>query len=378
MHRLQRTEGGSNLKQVLSGYPEWRRLLTSSERQLLLENAERLRHARLGTAVITGSPSFVQDPIWEHLEAVVQKRTPQGHPAAFYVYSDGDLFVLALGNKFHDPMPPPVFDKEQTVFIRGIGHNDYFLDTPMGLGLVADLLRDQRLSEDTSQALAEHNGDWFTVRPSGSDRAVLVRRLQPSLWVSTLSFPLPVEDPEHTVEDALQRVRSIRKTPHRPPRILLYGERGFLLDALTEHFRARKAEVICRYGPVDRDAPEVATRLALSLGADVALIVPSAASSPSEIKGASSSCSPFSLSSSSSVPGPGDPGRFDENHSLYTLEEAIARGWVTCSGAATVQSDGFRGILRLRQENKEPFWVLIPAGLILKSHDALTQDLILW
>lgn len=63
------------------------------EEKLLLDNFSLIQKVSIGTAVVAGSPANVHDPEWQYLQEIVEKRTPPGNPAVFYIWSNNDIVV---------------------------------------------------------------------------------------------------------------------------------------------------------------------------------------------------------------------------------------------------------------------------------------------
>lgn len=132
------------LPTALGRFDEWWQL-GPEEQQELLDHATLIVKVSLGTAVVAGSPTYYRDPAWQCLQQITRDHTPAGHPAVFYVWSDGDFVAKCLGHfPWAGATGGPGFSADQEVFIAGISHGGYF--EPQHSAVIAGLFRERRVS----------------------------------------------------------------------------------------------------------------------------------------------------------------------------------------------------------------------------------------
>ena len=383
------TRKGEDVAKYLKSFDEWL-MLSPDEQKLLLDNIPLLQQASIGTAIVAGSPTHVSDPAWEYLEQVVENKTPSGGPAAFYVYSDGDFVAKWLGN--FPPFRvrgPRAFSEEQSIFIGGIGHGDYFVNSMLGLGLIADLFKHRHLPASTEMLLEEHNRTyksnsdsyesgsdsywgWVEVKPRGFREYVPIRKVRPGIMGK------PGEPIDALVQEIVTRAAKEKK-PGKSPHVLLYGG-GRVMDTVASQLEERGITVTKCYGPMSPEATEIAAARALECGADLSVILGSvdedlSIALPDNANWWSLRRIPHPFYPPYLPPRPVPTGGV----ATYTLSEAIQKGLVECVGAVVTDDNGnVSGILRLRKRTNDNFRVIIPAGTILKSDDPHSQSLVTW
>ena len=383
---------GEDVAKYLKSFGEWGRL-SPNEQQLLLDNIPLLQQASIGTAIVAGSPTNVLDPAWEYLEQVVENKTPSGQPAAFYIYSDTDWVSKWLSNfpiSLFRVRGPRAFSEEQSIFIGGIDHNDYFNQSMLGLGLIADLFKHRHLPASTEMLLKEHNRTyksksdsyesgsdsywgWVEVKPRGFLEYVPIRKVRPGI------MGMPGEPMDALVQEIVTRATKDKK-PGKPPHVLLYGD-GRVVDAVASQLEERGITVTKCYGPMSSEAIHIAAARALECGADLGVALGSVDEDlsivlPDNANWWSSRLNPHPFYPPFYPPPRPVPAG---GVATYTLSEAIQKGMVECIGAVVTDDNGnVRGILRLRKRTNDNFRVIIPAGTVLKSDDPHSQSLVTW
>ncbi|MBI2301962.1 MAG: hypothetical protein HYU66_23920, partial [Armatimonadetes bacterium] len=389
----------------LAAYEEWRALPPDVQAKVL-DHAAELRQASVGVAVVLGSPTFVHDPAFDDLQALVDQRIPgSDHPAAFYVWSTGDLEALGVTALSHVPLGDRAedggsgFAADQQVFLPQTGHGGYW-DSP-GLDVLRDLHNLRRLSQATTALLRGEEPElpvrsgWVDVKPAGETRYVPVRVTPHSLIEGQPGEPLgPL------AQDVVRRAVRLKQAGERP-HVLVYGD-GEAVETLAGWLERRGVNVVRRRDRVsDEDCDKVA-ELALQAGCAVAVVVsdsrpPQAPPPPLGSRTGRRDDYPDHFGSDpwdwpppGAASGPlGDPvswpgvspeprDREGATVPALALADAVADGKIEVIGAAREDAErGLLGVLRIRKLTDEPLRLVVPPGTALRSADPLTQSLVL-